>query len=182
MKKTAQKKFALGFTLIELVIVIAIIAILALIFMLIIDPFEVIRRSRDAARLTDLAALNQAITFSIPESTTSASGSPACNDSGINQSCVLRSSNFNSRATNGDGWVKVDLTVQKNVVLPVLPIDPINNPIYHYKYCGYGTDWKIMTKLESAKSPKMNTDGGDDPDAYEVGSRLTGISNCNLYD
>ena len=53
MIKTVQKNK--GFTLVELLVVIAIVAILAAVVVLIINPLELTRRGRDAARLTDLS-------------------------------------------------------------------------------------------------------------------------------
>ncbi|MBU0999767.1 prepilin-type N-terminal cleavage/methylation domain-containing protein, partial [Patescibacteria group bacterium] len=76
MKKSAQvhKKAASrkGFTLVELLVVIAIIAILAAVVVLIINPLELTRRGRDAARLTDLSNLQQAINVAVQEATGSA--------------------------------------------------------------------------------------------------------------
>ena len=46
-----------GFTLIELLIVIAVIAILAVIVVLTLNPAELLRQSRDADRLSDMATL-----------------------------------------------------------------------------------------------------------------------------
>src|ERR1039458_7608646 len=50
-----------GFTLIELLVVIAIIAILAVVVVLTLNPAELLRQSRDANRVSDLATLNAAI-------------------------------------------------------------------------------------------------------------------------
>jgi len=50
-----------GFTLLELLVVIAIIAVLSVILFLIINPAEVLRKSRDAQRMSDLSTLSAAI-------------------------------------------------------------------------------------------------------------------------
>lgn len=171
MKKSAQVHK--GFTLVELLVVIAIIAILAAVVVLIINPLELTRRGRDAARLTDLANLQQAINVAVQEATGSAAtilcsgGSAPCNGS----------SNTGTRGSNGTGWVKVDMSTQKSVSVPTLPIDPINDATNHYTYCSDGNGWEIDAKLESQQqSGKMGTDGGDDPVLYEVGSTLRLIS------
>ncbi len=171
MNKSAQVHK--GFTLVELLVVIAIIAILAAIVVLIINPLELTRRGRDAARLTDLANLQQAINVAVQEATGSAAtilcrnGSTPCNGS----------SNTGTRGSDGTGWVKVDMSTQNSVSVPTLPIDAINDTNNHYTYCSDGNAWEIVAKLESTQqSGKMGSDGGDDPVLYEVGSNLRLIS------
>jgi len=50
-----------GFTLIELLVVIAIIAILAVVVVLTLNPAELLRQSRDANRVSDMATLTSAL-------------------------------------------------------------------------------------------------------------------------
>ncbi|MCL4367060.1 prepilin-type N-terminal cleavage/methylation domain-containing protein [Patescibacteria group bacterium] len=178
MKKTAR-----GFTLVELLVVIAIIAILAAVVVLIINPLELTRRSRDAARLTDLANLQQAINVAVQEATASG-GQILCGTSGSNYTCVGHSddTDANVRNSNGSGWVKVNLSLQKSVSIPTLPADPTNSTDYHYTYCASDTvgstdSWEIDTALESDQQKgKMATDGGDQDTLYEVGSNLNLIT------
>ncbi|MBI2314658.1 prepilin-type N-terminal cleavage/methylation domain-containing protein [Candidatus Daviesbacteria bacterium] len=176
MKKSAQVHK--GFTLVELLVVIAIIAILAAVVVLIINPLELTRRGRDAARLTDLANLQQAINVAVQEATASAA---AILCSGGATPCS-GSSNTGTRATGGTGWVKVNLSAQNSVSVPTLPIDPLNDTTNHYTYCSDGDAWEINTVLESEQQKgKMATDGGNEPAAdttgrYEVGSNLTLIA------
>lgn len=179
MRKSALRKRceSKGFTLVELLVVIAIIAILAAVVVLIINPLELTRRGRDAARLTDLANLQQAINVAVQEATSSAAAI-LCKDT---TTPCSGSSNTGTRNANGTGWVKVDLSAQQSVSVPTLPIDPNNGTTYHYTYCSDGTAWEIDTVLESTKeSGKMTTDGGDENDAstgkFEVGSKLTLIA------
>lgn len=170
MKKSAQFSIK-GFTLVELLVVIAIIAILAAVVVLIINPLELTRRGRDAARLTDLANLQQAINVAVQESTASG-GQILCNGGGT--TCTGKSDDTSSRASDGTGWVKVNLGAQKSVSVPTLPADPTNNVTYHYVYCSKDDAWEINAKLESAQQAgKMTTDGGADDSTYEVGSDLT---------
>lgn len=170
MKKTAR-----GFTLVELLVVIAIIAILAAVVVLIINPLELLKRSRDAARLTDLANLQTAINVAVQEATSSTSYI-ACN--GASGDCTSNSVT-GTRAINGTGWVQIDFTNQKSVSVPTLPIDPINSAGavgtgLHYTYCGNGEKWMLETTLESdQQNPKMLTDGGPNDGLYEVGSDMS---------
>lgn len=167
------RKSAHGFTLVELLVVIAIIAILAAVVVLIINPLELTRRGRDAARLTDLSNLQQAINVAVQEATASAATilckgtTTPCNGS----SFPVTNSTRNS---DGTGWVKTDLSAQQSVSVPTLPVDPTNSAAYHYTYCSDGKAWEIDTVLESDKTKdKMTSDGGNENDKYEVGSNLT---------
>lgn len=59
-----------GFTLIELLLVVAIIATLATILIVILNPAEMLKRSRDSQRLSDLTTLKSAIALYIVNSST----------------------------------------------------------------------------------------------------------------
>jgi prepilin-type N-terminal cleavage/methylation domain-containing protein len=71
-RRNSQRKYN-GFTLIELLVVIAIIVILALTALIVINPLELQRRSRDGVRVSDLANINQAIQSAVAEASGSAS-------------------------------------------------------------------------------------------------------------
>lgn len=170
MNKSAQVQKK-GFTLVELLVVIAIIAILAAVVVLIINPLELTRRGRDAARLTDLANLQNAINVAVQESTGSGSTAVLCTTTG-SYPCTGKS-NVQGRNSNGSGWVEVNLGGQQSVSVPTLPIDPINDATYHYTYCADNDAWEIDAVLESAQqSGKMSADGGDEANRFEVGSKL----------
>lgn len=179
MKKSAQV-LPWGFTLVELLVVIAIIAILAAVVVLIINPLELTRRGRDAARLTDLANLQSAINVAVQESTGSGAVAVLCKPTG-SYPCS-GASHTGTRASDGTGWVKTDLSSQKSVSVPTLPIDPINSATYHYAYCAASDAWEIDAVLESDQQKgKMASDGGnenatDTTGRYEVGSNLTLIA------
>jgi prepilin-type N-terminal cleavage/methylation domain-containing protein len=166
------KKSARGFTLVELLVVIAIIAILAAVVVLIINPIELTRRGRDAARVSDLANLQTAINVAVQEATDSGAAI-LCNDAGY--PCTGKSTDASQREADGTGWVKVNLGNQKSVSVPTLPVDPTNSTTFHYTYCADDDAWEINSVLESdQQKPKAQTDGGDsvDPNRYEVGSNL----------
>lgn len=170
-----MKKSALGFTLVELLVVIAIIAILAAVVVLIINPLELTKRGRDAARLSDLANLQNAINVAVQESTSSGVVSVLCQ--GTDAYPCSGSSNTGARTADGTGWVKVNLSAQKSVSVPTLPVDPINNTADHYTYCADKDAWEIDTVLESDQQKgKMQNDGGNDTALYEVGSNLNLIA------
>lgn len=173
LKKTAQIK---GFTLVELLVVIAIIAILAAVVVLIINPLELTKRSRDAARLTDLSNLQQAINVAVQEATTSGTNI-LCNGEAATCNGSSNSGDASVRSSSGNGWIKVNLGSQKSVSVPTLPVDPINSTAYHYTYCVNNDAWEIDTVLESdQQKDKMKNDGGGEDDKYEVGSNLSLIA------
>ena len=187
MKNSARvaERRARGFTLVELLVVIAIIAILAAVVVLIINPLELTRRGRDAARLTDLANLQNAINVTVQEATGSGTASILCKPTGsypCGGSAGQGQSNVGTRLADGTGWVKADLAAQTSVSVPTLPVDPVNNPTYHYTYCADNDSWEINTVLESEQQKgKMANDGGnenatDTTGRYEVGSKLTIIA------
>lgn len=175
---TTFNSYKRGFTLVELLVVIAIIGVLAAVVVLVINPLELTRRSRDAARLTDFANLQQAINVAAQESTQSG-GQVLCNGAAYpcGGSASEGSSNTGTRASSGAGWVKVNLGAQQSVSVPTLPIDPLNDGTYHYTYCANNDQWELSAKLESQQQVgKMSADGGNDPVLYEVGSNLTLIA------
>ena len=180
MKKSAQ-----GFTLVELLVVIAIIAILAAVVVLIINPLELTRRGRDAARLSDLANLQNAINVAVQEATGSGAVAVLCKVAAAypcGGAADQGQSHVGPRAADGSGWVKSDLSSQKSVSVPTLPIDPVNDTTLHYTYCADNDAWEIDTVLESEQQKgKMANDGGnenatDTTGRYEVGSKLTLIA------
>ena len=61
MLQTSKKRTRKGFTLIELLIVIAIITILAVVVVLTLNPVELLRKSRDSNRISDLSIAVAAI-------------------------------------------------------------------------------------------------------------------------
>ncbi len=162
-----------GLTLIELLVVVAVTLVLAAVTWVIVNPPEVAKRTRDASRLIDLADFKQAINATALESTLSATQALCANSP---YPCT-GSSNKGSNLANGKGWLKMNLTAQKSVNMPSLPVDPINSDSYHYTFCADGDAWEISAKLESDKeNPRMNSDGGNDDKLYEVGTNLTLIA------
>jgi len=146
MKKEKKMK---GFTLLELLIVIAILAILSAVLILILNPAETMKKSRDSQRMSDLATMKTAIgmymttvtpvnltndtptanarcingggTKSVFYSLTGVTGLVAT--SGINATAVA-SSDTN---INGAGWLPVNFTgISGGSPISNLPVDPLN--------------------------------------------------------
>jgi len=72
-----------GFTLLELLIVIAIIAILSVALVIVLNPSETLKKARDAQRISDLSTLKTAIGLYLTSTTT-----PIL-DGGTNTTCSL---------------------------------------------------------------------------------------------
>lgn len=162
-----------GFTVIELLVAVLVIGVLAVITWVFINPPEVAKRTRDAARLINLADFKQAINASVTEATSSANLA-LCQ--GTPYPCQ-GSSNQGSSAANGTGWLKMNLAAQKSVNMSTLLTDPINDGTYHYSFCANGDQWEISAKLESdTEKARMDSDSGNDENLYEVGTNLNLIT------
>lgn len=164
-----EKTVRSGFSLIELLIVIVIIGVLAAIIVLILDPLEIIRSSRDSIRLQDLATLRDALNANLTQNPRGlCNGSPPpCFDESDDPSPYVR-------RNDGTGWIKYDFNILVPPIVAVLPVDPTNNHAYHYSFYSDGEDFELNAVLESAKNKnKMFLDGGDNINIYEVGSNTT---------
>ncbi len=173
-----------GFTLIELLVVIAILSILAVAVVLILNPAELLKQSRDATRISDFAALNASIAHYVADvrgpvwtsgtfctaSTTPPGGAGSCTE---NSSTVV----------TGTGWVPVDFTaISSGAPLARLPIDLVTSGAYYYMYSASTTGgyFELDAKMESTKFgtggsadvESDSKDGGDNNTVYETGSEL----------
>jgi len=185
-----------SFTLIELLVVIAILAILAVAVVLVLNPAEFVRQSRDSARLQDLSTLNKALVLyqvdgktsfgsssvvyvSIPDSTSTCGnlGLPGL-PSGWSYNCA---SSTNYRKVDGSGWIPVNLSsISYGAVMAKLPIDPVNTTSTgnYYTYVTGGS-WTLTAMFESERykmggsSDKTSKDNGSFVELYEIGTNLT---------
>lgn len=165
-----------AFTLLELLIVIAVLAILSTITVLILNPVELINQSRDSRRISDLEAINKALTlFSASGGSFTRSGDPAgavyvslpddgpvattspnsCPDLNLpdisprTYSCV---SSANLRKTDSSGWVPVNFSnVPGGSPFSSLPIDPVNLATTGNYYTYSVGSWELTAKMESKK-------------------------------
>lgn len=155
-----------GFTVLELIIVLTIISLM--IFFVYNYLHDLTKRARDAVRLADFANMQQAITLALHD-TSNKIAYTLC----TSNVTPCRGTSFplipDTQKINGTGWLKINFEESKSSNFAKLPIDPLNNALYHYDYYSDGLVWKITSTLESDQyKDKMNNDGGVDPQSYEI--------------
>lgn len=152
-----------GFTLVELIVVIAIIAVLAGVLVLAINPATLLAKGRDAKRLDDLDTLNKALSLALVdgEITLTAVSAPV---GGQAADCTT-------------GWVRCTIPTGKtglSTKVATLPLDPLNTAPNVYTYGATTTAYELNAVMESPdNAAKMTTDGGNNATAYEVGTSLS---------
>jgi prepilin-type N-terminal cleavage/methylation domain-containing protein len=122
-----NNKLELGFTLVEVIIVIAILGILATFTIVIINPPYLLEKGRDAQRKADLAKIQ----YALEEFRSQNKGYPSA-------------SNFNESGSGG--FFYIDNCGTGNsfhdangiVYLQTMPCDPLNTNYNIYQYIGYG--------------------------------------------
>jgi prepilin-type N-terminal cleavage/methylation domain-containing protein len=186
-----------GFTLIEILVVMAIVAILAAVTVLALNPAEILRKSRDASRISDLSTLNNALVRYLSDVVSpdldggwnSTQGCSAHASSGVTGACnsgsparFTTSSNWvasTSLAIDSTGWIPVDFTaISSGSPIPSLPKDPTNNTTYFYAYAvdKEALRYELNADMESTKyrnggsGDLESADGGNDNNLYEVGT------------
>lgn len=174
-----------GFTLIELIIVIAIIAILATTVILVLNPVNILAEARDSQRIADMGQLNSALGLYLATASTVALGDNtkcyvhiaglAANCGGRHVGATVVST---ARDVTGTGWIPVNLgAASGGAPLSVLPVDPTNSITYYYSYATNGTStYELNANMESARYAQSgagdveSTDGGSLASVYELGN------------
>jgi prepilin-type N-terminal cleavage/methylation domain-containing protein len=187
-----------GFTLVELLVVLAIIAILATILIVIIKPAQIFMRGRDTQRQGDLRNLSTAVESYISELasnpnlgwvadcskiyfSTSTSGSAL-----TGWPATTSVSGTSSTNVNGTGWVPLNFNQISILNINQLPLDPRNGQqgtvngtttVFAYSFaCDTNYHYEFAAKLEGPTSTMANEGGNRNcgttgPDClYEVGS------------
>ncbi len=147
-----------GFTLLELLIVITILSILTLVVVLFINPVEMLKKSRDVQRMSDLATAKSAIVLYLQNSASNnLGGTTYCNatnfgttdtsgkikmslgyaTAGLKPSSNPAGESYNATTTadlyknNAQGWIPyIDFTTfASGAPIEKLPVDPTNTSV-----------------------------------------------------
>lgn len=180
--KILRSKYLKGFTIIELLIVIAILGVLAVALLITINPGEAQKKTRDAERLSHLKTLQILLDQFINDGK-SASGN-IITAAGVNSSAVTAN---NSQACGASSWLGIDTCAYGATV----PLDP-NNGVSRtfitnagntppttgtvtaqYKAQITGSDYEVNVMQESAaNASKIGSDGGNSAQWVEIGTKL----------
>lgn len=195
MKAVMQK----GFTILELLIVVAIVAVISVTVLLTLNPAELLKQSRDSRRISDLDTLRRALDLYLADVRSPSMGTNGkcyiygdesytsnCEDTGRAVTPGTMSIKA-SQATDGTGWIPVNFSqVSSKSPLSVIPVDPVNNAgygfdqdsfvdSYFYLFIQNASSYELNANMESRRyglggdRDKTSTDGGDNPTLYEVG-------------
>lgn len=161
-----------GFTLVELLVVIAIIAILAGGVVVMINPVQKLRESRDSRRVQDLQTIKQAVDLALTDGQITLLGATGALATGSSVGGGVAIT-----ADGTGGWVKVSTVTGQTGLskyLPVLPNDPQGAaaPGSGYEWVSNGEYYEIKATFESQKylDDYATQDGGNEPTKYEVGT------------
>jgi type IV pilus assembly protein PilA len=189
-----------GFTLLELLIVIAILAILTTV--LVLNPAEYLAQARDAQRLSDISTLNSAISLYLSSvstisltcgatatSTYCTGGSQGSTYATPNNVSLCTTVSTSTAVGNGSGgglgWLPIDFkSLSAGSPIAKEPIDPSNTANLKYAYNCNATSnvYELDARMESAKYKNGGTgdleskDGGNASTTYEMGTDLTTIN------
>lgn len=198
-----QSKNKKGFTLLELLIVIAILSILGAIVIFLLNPTETLKKARDSQRISDLSTIKTALGIYLTStSSPDLDGVGACATNvwyglnGVTDATVAGTKVATSTVTqaalglvDGTGWLPVNLSsLIGGSPISSFPIDPSNTVtsltavastdlVYRYACASSPLGFEIDAQLESnaftVEDNKRAKDGGNNADLYEVGSSLT---------
>lgn len=179
-----------GFTLIEVLVVVAIISILATVVVFLLNPVELLRQARDAKRIADLSTLSSAASIyyskalddpstlfmgsssvmyvSVPDPSATSTAGTNCASLGLpslpagwSYHCAAPSTYLRA---DGTGWVPIDFnTSSTGSTLSSLPVDPMNatSSNLYYAYETDGTGgYKFSAFFESQKDAPLMASDG----------------------
>jgi prepilin-type N-terminal cleavage/methylation domain-containing protein len=179
--EACKERLVTGFTLVELLIVIAILAVLAAAVVIVLNPAELLAQARDSQRVNDLDTVKNALSIYISQTSSIDLGGCSvaaltygrCTAAhpgnkapfgaiGAANTCEVVAANN----VTGTGWVDVNFSIiPGGSPIPYLPVDPSNTTNYFYGYaCSESPNYvfELNGRLESQKHRiKMPFDGGN---------------------
>jgi prepilin-type N-terminal cleavage/methylation domain-containing protein len=183
-----------GFTLIELIVVLAIIGVLVGILVAVIRPQQIFARLRDTQRQSDLNRLANAIQTYISEFAQNSSAIILTGDLGGINGCLggstptiyysantqpgtvntsspsglgtfTRGRASTSTAVNGTGWLPVNFASATTLNLTALPIDPRNSDIAGSFYYTYACTKDLNFELDANLEVMTDAEQNDGGDS-----------------
>jgi prepilin-type N-terminal cleavage/methylation domain-containing protein len=167
-----------GFTIVELLIVIAIIAVLSVGVIYFLNPSQLASQGRDSNRISDLTSLNQNVALyhetapagnlgsssvvyiSVPDPFATSTAGDQCQGLGLATSSYTYHCAASStyRNVNGTGWLPINFSATTGVTLGTLPVDPVNTTSTgeYYKYTANGSQYEFVATPESSKTYANN--------------------------
>ena len=196
--KRYSRKSHSGLTLLELLIVVGVLVIVGAIVVIILNPLELFKQSRDSRRISDLQAIDSAISIfttevggslraggtpfaiyiSLPDSNNNCNNYPSLPSLNPPQKYICADEN-NLRKADENGWIQINFTKIPSNSLAVLPLDPVNSVTggMYYTLVTDGKKWELTSVLESDKNKGVDKTGGKDgglnDNLYELGTNLT---------
>lgn len=159
-----------GFTLIELVIVIAMAAIISGLLLTALSPGNMVARSNDSKRLADIDALNKALVLALSDGELHLNSCEAhCNSA------------TGTHTISGSGYVTFTITEGKTGLgkhISILPVDPVNDPnrqpyplVFSFQADPENQAFELNVVLQSSKNAhRMKNDGGNNELIFEIGT------------
>ncbi len=180
-----------GFTLLELLIVIAIIAILSVALVIVLNPAETLKKARDAQRISDLSTIKTAMGLYMTSVANpilggasndmckeTASGAWASGDKiaySLPIGTPIEAATFdgssavdalqvsNPSLTDGTGWIPVDFSdITGGSPISNLPVDPVNSVAVGTSLASAVTSQALVYRYGCSVSPL----------AYEINAQL----------
>ncbi len=165
-----------GFTLVELLIVMAILGVLTATTVIVINPAQMLAQARDSQRISDLRSIHSALSLFLTTATdttltagpfSSTAGTGAIGVCGFTtvtpptEICTVRTIFL----VDGTGWVAANLGhTAGGSPLAVLPRDPTDSTVYFYAFKADNVNkwYEINGRLESVRHRTiMINDGGN---------------------
>ena len=162
-----------GFTLLEVLVTIAVISVLATVLVLAINPAEMLRRSKDSRRLSDIGTIRRAVDLALAD------------DQYMLATVGIIDIDTSTDVTNFAG-AGVDLSKY----LPVIPQDPaysaaggsaqiiaagctkgtIARDAISYKFWSDGATYILRANMESLGSCELVQNDGNNNETFETGT------------
>ena len=190
MYKSGMTKISRGFTLVELLIVIAILAVLSTATVVVLNPAELLKQARDSQRVTDMDTLKTALGMYVASVTpidldaavalcgvAGTAGATAVGPPTVASFTIAANLIDATREITGVGWLPVNFSaIPGGSPIPVLPVDPTNSVGWVYRYAcdNVNSTFELNCSLESVKFATTldldNLDGGNNAAFYEIGT------------